>query len=117
MGNQVRVIKTVYRKSEFDNVVDRNFSTFAQPVEVPSETTLEKFFDDYEKIYYLIPATGNTQSHTYLVKKSSELVPQEDEVSYIEPLMQEITTLRQQILTYQQEILDLTTKQAQGVTV
>lgn len=108
MANEVQIKKTVYQKEQFDKTVDRTFKTYAQPEPVEEQTTVEQFFVDYENLYFEIPPEGETNSHTYLIKRSSELVDFEKDTEDIQPLLDEIAQLRNQNLEYQQQIIELT---------
>jgi hypothetical protein len=108
MAENIKVQKTVYKKDQFGKVVNRTFSTFAQPDQLPAERTIEEFFADYENLYYDIPPKGAAQSHEYLIGRSSELVNFEKDTQDIQPLLDEIGQLRNQILDYQQQIIELT---------
>lgn len=109
MANNVQIQKTVYNSTEFSKVVDRSFSTFTQPVPEADTDTVEEFFRLYEKLYYVITPTGETDSHEYLIKKSSELVNFDRVTEDIQPLLDEIAQLRGQLLQANQQILDLET--------
>lgn len=112
MANEVKITKTVYNKTQFDKVVDRTFKTYNQPTEQDQGPTIEQFFLDYETLYLDIPIEGETNSHTYLINKSSELVNFEKDTSDIQPLLDEISQLRIQNLEAQQQIIELTTQLA-----
>jgi hypothetical protein len=66
------------------------------------------FFDAYEDLFFQIPATGDVNSHEYLVKRSTEYlgggVLTDNEKAYIE----EINSLRQQLLEASTNYLNLT---------
>jgi len=109
MANEVRLQKTVFEKGNFDKVVDRSFNTFAQPIPVEDLPTVEEFFDLYEQLYYEIPIEGTTQSHQYLILRSSELVDFQKDTEDIQPLLDEIAILREQILEYQQQLIEANT--------
>lgn len=109
MANEIKVKKTVYKKNQFDKVVDRNFRTFAQPEPVEESITVEQFFDLYEELYYEIPIEGDRNSHRYLIQRSSEIVDFEKDTQDIQPLLDEIATLRIQLLDYQQQLIDANT--------
>lgn len=105
--------KRVYNKDTFNEVVDRSFQEFGQrPTE--SIKTVDQFFRDYEELYYQIPATGSTNSHQYLVEKSSLLYKVEQDFIDIQPLLDEITTLKNQVIADQQTIADLRIQMASG---
>jgi hypothetical protein len=109
MANEVQIRKTVYRKEQFDKVVNRNFTTFSQPPAVEEETTIDQFFELYEQFYFEIPIEGDTNSHRYLIQRSSELVDFEKDTQDIQPLLDEIATLRTRLLEAQQELIDANT--------
>lgn len=109
METNIEAKKVVYNKSEFDRVIDRGFSFYLQKPEIPPSITIAEFFDAYEALYYEIPTIGEDQSHQYLIKRSSELVKLESDVSDVQPLLDEITLLREQILEYQNQIIALNT--------
>lgn len=109
MFNDVRIQKTVFNSTEFGKVVERNFSTFIQPVSEEDTDTVDELFRLYEKLYYVIDVEGETNSHEYLILKSSELVNFERNTEEIQPLLDEIAQLREQLLQANQQILDLET--------
>lgn len=109
MANEIQIKKTVYRKDQFDKVIDRNFTTFSQPPEQEQEITLEQFFELYEQFYYEIPLEGDVNSHRYFLQRSSELVDFEKDTQDIQPLLDEIAQLRTQILEYQQQLIEANT--------
>ena len=109
MANEVRLQKTVFKKDNFDKVVDRSFTTFAQLIAVEDLPTVEEFFNLYEQLYFEIPIEGVTQSHQYLIQRSSELIDFQKDTDDIQPLLDEIAILREQILEYQQQLIEANT--------
>ena len=109
MANDIQIIKTVFSATEFNKVVDTSFKTFTQPVPAEDLDTPEEFFRLYEKLYYVIDVTGPTNSHEYLVQKSSELLNFDTVTENIQPLLDEIAQLREQNLALNQQILTLQT--------
>jgi hypothetical protein len=107
--SDIKIQKTVYNATEFGKVVDRSFTTFTQPVQEEDLDTVEELFRLYEKLYLVIDVEGETNSHEYLVTKSSELLNFETNTEEIQPLLDEIAQLRQQLLSANQQILDLET--------
>jgi len=109
MANDIQVQKTVFSNTEFGRVVDTAFNTFKQPdLRGGLDPTVE-FFKLYEDLYYVIDVTGETNSHEYLVRKSSELLNFDTVTEDIQPLLDEIAQLRQENLALNQQILDLET--------
>ena len=103
---RVRIQKEVYRSDQFNNLVDRRFTTFTKPIEEVDTDTVEEFFRLYDKLYYSIPIEGNENSHQYLLQKSSELTDFEKTTEDIQPLLDEIAQLRQQNLELNQQIFE-----------
>lgn len=109
MDSSIQIQKTVYNKEEVGKVLDRNFNTFKTTAEETNSITVQEFFDNYEELYYEIPVEGDINSHTYLVKKSSELLNIQTTNEDIQPLLDEISQLREQLLIANKQILDLQT--------
>lgn len=109
MANDIKIVRTVFNTTEFTKVVDNSFKTFTQPIPEEDLDTTEEFFRLYEKLYYVIDIEGETNSHQYLVKKSSELLNFDTVTEDIQPLLDEIAQLREQLLSANQQILDLET--------
>lgn len=105
--------KRVYNKNSFQETVDRSFKEFGQQ---PSESikTVEQFFEDYNELFFQIPATGSINSHQYLVERSSQLYKADQEIIDIQPLIEEITALKLQNVEYLQQIADLRVQLASG---
>lgn len=109
MANDIKIAKTVFSAVEFGKVVDTSFTTFTQPVPQEDLDTPQELFRLYEKLYYVIDVTGATDSHEYLVKKSSELLNFDTVTEEIQPLLDEIAQLREENLALNQQILTLET--------
>jgi len=107
MANDVKIKKTVFSTSQFLKVVDTSFKTFTQPTTAEDTDTPEELFRLYDKLYYVIDVEGETDSHEYLVKRSSELISFDKTTEEIQPLLDEISQLRQQNLALNQQLLDL----------
>jgi len=111
MANDIRIKKTVFSTPEFLKVVDTSFKTFTQPIAAEDTDTPEELFRLYDKLYYVIDVQGETDSHEYLIRRSSELASFDKTTEEIQPLLDEISQLRQQNLALNQQLLDLQTKQ------
>lgn len=103
---KVEFVPRVYNRTEFQKVVDSGFKEFGKPVE-EQQKSVDQFFKDYEELFYEIPATGETNSHQYLVEKSSAFYKPEQQTEDIQPLLTEITQLRDQVIADQETILGL----------
>jgi hypothetical protein len=108
MDKSVEIKKTVFNNTTFNRVVDRSFNTYVLP---PVDLTddVATFFRLYEELFYVIDVLGETDSHEYIVKKSSELLDFDTVTQDIQPLLDEIAQLREENLALSQEILTLQT--------
>lgn len=105
MSEQVQIQKTIYNLQEFNNIVNTSFSQLAQPPKttveaIDPEATVEKFFDDYNTLFYEIPLSGSDNSHLGLATRSLEYLglSLEDLQNEIENLREENVGLKSQIL-------------------
>ena len=110
MANDIQLQKTVFGKVDFSKVVDTSFKTFTQPIPEEDPDTSEELFRLYDKLYYSIDLEGETNSHRYLVNKSSELLNFDATTEDIQPLLDEIAQLREENLALNQQVLTLETK-------
>ena len=104
---RVRIQKEVYRSDQFNNLVDRQFTTFTKPDPIVDTDTIEELFRLYDKLYFSIPVEGEVNSHQYLLQRSSELTDLEKTTDDIQPLLDEIAQLRQQNLDLNQQIFEI----------
>lgn len=106
----IPVKKTVYKKDDFVKAVDTTFSTYVEPVVEVDNDTIEELFRLYNKLYFEIPVEGDTNSHRFLVNKSSELAKFVDDLQDIQPLLDEISFLREQLLLTNQQLIEVQTE-------
>jgi hypothetical protein len=111
MGNKIEIRRTILNKTDYDQVIDRSFTTFTRPVEPDTASQLNLFFKLYEDLYFEIPVEGEFNSHRYLVERSSELVTLEADQINIQPLLDEISQLREQLLEANTQIINLQSRQ------
>ncbi len=107
MDSKLRLKKTVYNKEQQDRVVDREFKSFTQPTVELDTDTVEEFFRLYNKLFYEIPATGDTNSHQYILKESSKIVDFEKDTTEVQPLLDEITDLRERLLQANTQLVEV----------
>ena len=103
--------RQVFDKTKFNETVD---TSFTQLVQQPDPTffdlnlaTIEDFFTLYNKFFFEIPKEGEVNSHTYLIKESSDYVGFSANNEEIQALLDEIATLRQENLQLQQDQVEL----------
>jgi len=109
MGRQVNLKKRVFSRTQFNNVVDRQFNTYTKDVPIPS-LTIEEFFQAYDDLYFVIDVEGDSNSHEFLIKRSSELVDFEQDTQDISVLLDEIASLRERLLLANQNLVNLETQ-------
>jgi len=72
-----------------------------------NQISIEKFFGYYNDLFYDIPATGDVNSHEFLVKSSGEYINFDQIAEEIIALQQEITGLREELLAEQIKVVEL----------
>lgn len=107
MASNIEIKKTVVGTNEFSKVVNRDFTTFVQPTQQTNTDSIDELFRLYDKFYFEIDLTGETNSHEYLIRKSSELVSLEQTTEDIQPLLDEIAQLREQNLQLNEQLINL----------
>lgn len=117
MAETINIEVVGYNRTELNNTINTAFTEFAPQVSTPASTadttsiSVSEFFDAYNTLFYQIPKTGETNSHEYLVKQSSEYIGGASTNLEIEALQAEITNLRQENLQLQETLLTLTPAQ------
>lgn len=117
MAENIRIVVKMYNKPELEKVLDREFTEFTSIVRtLPGQDqtqqqtlSIPEFFANYDTLFYDIPKLGETNSHEYLVKRSSDYIGGERVNEELLALQDEITQLRQENLELQQYILNLQT--------
>jgi len=113
MKTQYDLSREVFSKSQYQNTIDTNFSQLITPQnEIAGDVlpTVNQFFDYYNQLFFDIPKFGETNSHEYLIKTSTEYIGASSVVNdELQALVDEVTSLRQQLLESQQQLIDLNT--------
>tara|TARA_Y100000361_G_scaffold153758_1_gene176500 strand:- start:1853 stop:2371 length:519 start_codon:yes stop_codon:yes gene_type:complete len=110
MANRIDLKKEIYLKSEYEQVINTKFTSLGvssvnEDIEI--EDNVSVFFEQYNTLFYDIPAEGETNSHDFLVKTSGEYINFDANLEEIEALRTEITELRKEILQLQIENANL----------
>ena len=111
MNKKIDLKKKIYSKEEYKNTIDTNFTQLGKksvPETLDSEVTVNKFFKEYNELFYEIPALGETNSHEFLIKTSSDYIDFESNQEEIEALQNEISILRRQLLELQTQTAGIT---------
>jgi hypothetical protein len=112
MSQNIEFNKQVFDKRQYKKVIDTSFKQLGvkTPQEQIEETsTVNDFFQMYNELFYDIPETGETNSHEYLIKQSSEYINFEQDNEEIEALQEEIAQLRIDLLEAQKLNIELQT--------
>jgi hypothetical protein len=117
----VNLNKKVFAKNQYEKVIDTKFSQLATTI-TPAEQaaltsptiTVDEFFQNYAQLFLQIPKEGETNSHEYLIKTSSEYINFTPISDDIQALIDEINLLQQQNLELNQQIIELTIPETSG---
>ena len=117
--DKLNLNKKVYSKNQYEKVIDTKFSQLAtSPSEATSQSptiSVGEFFQNYDEIFFQIPKFGETNSHEYLVRKSSEYINADLINQDIQALIEEINLLQQQNLELNQQLVDLQISSSQQI--
>lgn len=101
---------TVFAKSQYSTVISTAFTELNQPqTEQPAQPTtisISEFFNNYDTLFFEIPKFGETNSHEYLIKTSSDYIQAEFIDSTIQALLDEITQLREDNVQLTQQLAE-----------
>lgn len=118
MAQQVKLTKQVYDKNQYQKVIDTSFTQLVQPITADTASVLpsvNQFFEYYNQLFFDIPKFGETNSHEYLIKTSTEYIGASSVVNdELQALIDEITELRQENLDLQQQLLSSITPSTNG---
>lgn len=109
MAQHVDLNKKVYSKSQYPKVIDTSFRELGNTTlqeDLQNEVSVEDFFNLYDELFYDIPAEGDTNSHVYLIRQSTEYANYEETNIEIEALQAEISSLREELLQTQMQLRD-----------
>jgi cell fate (sporulation/competence/biofilm development) regulator YmcA (YheA/YmcA/DUF963 family) len=107
-----------YDKNTSSQVLNNSFSQLGVksiPQQIEEQPTVEEFFNSYNDLFYDIPELGDTNSHEYLIQKSSEYInfnPNQDEII---ALQNEIAQLRAELLDTQKQAIQLQTSSSSNI--
>jgi hypothetical protein len=107
----VNLNRQVFDKTKFNETVDTSFTQLVSQLDPTffnlDLATVEDFFTLYEKFFFQIPKEGEVNSHTYLIKESSDYVGFQANSEDIQALLDEIAQLRQENLSLRQEQISI----------
>jgi len=112
MNENINFNKQVYDKRQYSKIIDSSFTQLGVKTiqeQISSQPTTNDFFSMYNDMFYDIPELGVTNSHEYLIKKSSEYINFEANQEEIIALQAEISQLRIELLDAQKQNIGLQT--------
>ena len=104
--------KIKYPKESYEKVINNEFTQLGVSSiqdQINNQPTVEEFFETYNELFYEIPETGETNSHEFIIKQSSEYINFDDINEEIQELQKEITQLREDLLEAQKQVVELQT--------
>lgn len=112
MSENIKLNKVVYNKDSYQKTIDTSFNELGKKSiqeQIDSQPTVEQFFSIYNELFYEIPENGETNSHEFLIKQSSEYINFDDINEEIQELQKEIAQLREDLLESQKQVIELQT--------
>ena len=109
MSENIKFNKQVFNKTSYEKVIDTSFKQLGVKTvqeQLEQTPTVGEFFQLYNELFYNINELGPTNSHEFLIKKSSEYIGFEEKNEIIEALQNEISQLRTEILNIQKESIE-----------
>ena len=117
---RVNLNRQVFNKQKFHDTVDTSFSELGVEDKDLSFfdvnlATQEDFFTLYSKLFFEIPKEGNINSHTYLIKESTDFIGAQKRSSDIQALLDEIAELRSENLELRTEAIKKVVEENGGI--
>jgi hypothetical protein len=112
MNENVNFNKQVYNKGQYSKVIDTSFKQLGVVSiqdQIAAQPNVNDFFAMYNDLFYNIPELGETNSHEYLIKTSSDYIGFEANQEEIIALQAEIAQLRTDLLASQKQVIELQT--------
>jgi len=107
MARNINLNKTVFNKRDYEKTINTSFTQLGvQSVQqqIDQQPTVQEFFNLYNELFYEIPELGETNSHEFLIKTSTNYIGFEEQNEIIEALQKEISLLREELLETQKQI-------------
>tara|TARA_R110001592_G_scaffold108672_1_gene303511 strand:- start:1610 stop:1963 length:354 start_codon:yes stop_codon:yes gene_type:complete len=109
MEENIKLNKEVFNKLPYEKTIDTSFNELGVKTiqeQLNEQPTVQEFFDMYNTLFYQINELGETNSHEFLIKTSSEYIGFEENNELIEALQNEIAQLREDLLNTQQQLVE-----------
>ena len=112
MAENINLNKEVFNKRDYTKTINTSFTQLdvkSIQQQIEDQPTVQEFFNLYNELFYEINELGETNSHEYLIKTSSEYIDFEKNNELVEALQREIAQLREELLETQQQLAGNTT--------
>ena len=109
MGENINLNNEVFNKRDYEKTINTSFTQLdVQSVQeqLSQQTTVSEFFNLYNELFYEINELGETNSHEYLIKTSSQYINFDENDELIQALQNEIAQLREELLEAQQQLAE-----------
>lgn len=103
MAEQIKIQKTIYSLSNFNNIINTNFTQLVntkKDTNLQPDMTVAEFFSEYDVLFYEIPLSGSDQSHLSLATRSLEYLGLS-----LDDLQTEINNLREENINLKNQLL------------
>ena len=106
----ITLFKQIYDKNQYEKVIDTSFTqlgVISPTISIVAPTiSVAEFFQNYQELFFSIPKFGESESHEYLIKTSTDYIGTSAITdTTVQALIDEITQLRQENLDLQQQLL------------
>lgn len=103
---EVNLNKEIYGLNTYRKAVDTSFTELVPPQVIVPDTSISvsQFFEYYDQLFFEIPVSGSTNSHTFLVERSQQYIGGSVIDAEKQALIEEINSLRQQLLEVNQNL-------------
>ncbi len=112
MAENVNLNKEVFNKRDYTKTISTTFTQLDVKTvqeQIDEQPTVQEFFNLYNELFYEINELGETNSHEYLIKTSSQYIDFSKNDELVEALQREIAQLREELLETQQQLAGDTT--------
>ena len=120
MAENINLNKEVFNKRDYQKTINTSFTQLDVPSvqeQLTQQTTVPEFFNLYNELFYEINEIGETNSHEYLIKTSSQYINFNENDELIQALQNEIAQLREELLEAQQQLAEDTSSTSITSTV
>ncbi len=112
MAENINLNREVFNKKDYTKTISTIFTQLDVKTvqeQIDEQPTVQEFFNLYNELFYEINELGETNSHEYLIKTSSQYIDFTKNDELVEALQREIAQLREELLETQQQLAGDTT--------